>query len=207
MAKSIALAADASRLASLLLSYIRAVCAFVAPRHPGASAAIIDRLSHFQALPSVRGGRRERMQKWRARHTRFSLPLLPSGPGGVQAALSADPCIVCTTKALLRSSVGARKTLFSASVSARNRDVGRRTQIFSQGGREDGRTSRGEKFWVSNRETTRKDCAVSARWWAARTTKTSRPPVLPVKKSGSSGRRYDSGRRLRPTKRLASTER
>lgn len=28
---------------------------------------------------------------WRARHTRFSLPLHPSGPGGVQAALSADP--------------------------------------------------------------------------------------------------------------------
>ena len=34
MAKSIALAADASRLASLLLSYIPAVCAFVAPRQP-----------------------------------------------------------------------------------------------------------------------------------------------------------------------------
>ena len=50
MAKSIALAADASRLASLLLSYIPAVCAFVAPRHPGASTAIIDRLralTHF----------------------------------------------------------------------------------------------------------------------------------------------------------------
>jgi len=38
MAKSMALAADASRLASLLLSYIQAVCAFVAPRHPGARA-------------------------------------------------------------------------------------------------------------------------------------------------------------------------
>src|SRR5213079_1718859 len=50
MAKSIALAADPSRLASLLLSYIPAVCAFVAPRHPGASAAIIDRLSHSRAL-------------------------------------------------------------------------------------------------------------------------------------------------------------
>src|SRR5258706_11254437 len=49
MAKSIALAADPSRLASLLLSYIPAVCAFVAPRHPGASAAIIDRLSHSRA--------------------------------------------------------------------------------------------------------------------------------------------------------------
>src|SRR4051812_20738985 len=50
MAKSIAFAADPSRLASLLLSYIRAVCALVAPRHPGASAAIIDRLSHSRAL-------------------------------------------------------------------------------------------------------------------------------------------------------------
>src|SRR5512143_3482702 len=50
MAKSIALAADASLLASLLLSYIPAVCAFVAPRHQGASAAIIDRLSHSRAL-------------------------------------------------------------------------------------------------------------------------------------------------------------
>jgi hypothetical protein len=50
MVKSIALAADASRLASLLLSYIQAVCAFVAPRHPGASTAIIDRLSHSRAL-------------------------------------------------------------------------------------------------------------------------------------------------------------
>src|SRR5882672_5483157 len=50
MAKSIALAPDASRLASLLLSYIPAVCAFVAPRQPGASAAIIDRLSHSRAL-------------------------------------------------------------------------------------------------------------------------------------------------------------
>src|SRR5450755_2869563 len=50
MAKSIALAADASRRASLLLSYIPAVCAFVAPRQPGASTAIIDRLSHSRAL-------------------------------------------------------------------------------------------------------------------------------------------------------------
>src|SRR5450432_2851859 len=50
MAKSIALAPDASRLASLLLSYIPAVCAFVAPRPPGASPAIIDRLSHSRAL-------------------------------------------------------------------------------------------------------------------------------------------------------------
>ena len=50
MAESIALATDASRQASLLLSYIPAVCAFVAPRLPGASAAIIDRLSHSRAL-------------------------------------------------------------------------------------------------------------------------------------------------------------
>src|SRR5882757_2469997 len=50
MAKSIALAADASRLASLLLSYIQGVCAFVAPRHPGASTAVIDRLSHSRTL-------------------------------------------------------------------------------------------------------------------------------------------------------------
>ena len=42
MAKSVALAADASRLASLLLSYILEVFAFVAPRHPGVSTAIID---------------------------------------------------------------------------------------------------------------------------------------------------------------------
>ncbi|HEX7453799.1 MAG TPA: hypothetical protein VF294_16015, partial [Polyangiaceae bacterium] len=54
MAKSIALAADASRLTSLLLSYIPAVCAFVAPRQPGASTAIIDRLSHSRAL-SLKG--------------------------------------------------------------------------------------------------------------------------------------------------------
>jgi len=42
MAKSVALAADASRLAALLLSYIPAVCAIVAPCQPGAGAAIID---------------------------------------------------------------------------------------------------------------------------------------------------------------------
>src|SRR6188768_1385055 len=53
MAKSIALASDASLLASLLLSYIPAVCAFVAARQPGASTAIIDRLSHSRALSSV----------------------------------------------------------------------------------------------------------------------------------------------------------
>ena len=54
MAKSIALAADASRLASLLLSYIPAVCAFVAPSQPGSSTAIIDRLSHSRALSTQR---------------------------------------------------------------------------------------------------------------------------------------------------------
>src|SRR6478609_5071569 len=50
MAKSIDLATDASRRAALLLSYILAVCAFVAPCQPGASTAIIDRLSHSRAL-------------------------------------------------------------------------------------------------------------------------------------------------------------
>ena len=45
MAKSFAFAADASRLAALLLSYIPVVCAFVAPCQPGASTTIIDRLS------------------------------------------------------------------------------------------------------------------------------------------------------------------
>ena len=42
MAKSIDLALGPSRLASLPLSYTPTVCAFVAPRHPGASAAIFD---------------------------------------------------------------------------------------------------------------------------------------------------------------------
>src|SRR5688572_5033447 len=41
--------------------------------------------------------------RW-ARHTRFSLPLLPSGPGGVQAAQLADP-------RFLSSRTGARKVL------------------------------------------------------------------------------------------------
>ena len=59
MAKSIDLAPEASRLASLLLSYIPAVCAFVAPRHPGASAAIFDRLSHSRALSFTRPRRSE----------------------------------------------------------------------------------------------------------------------------------------------------
>jgi len=56
MAKSIDLAPEASRLASLLLSYIPAVCAFVAPRHPGARAAIFDRLGHCRALGHDRPG-------------------------------------------------------------------------------------------------------------------------------------------------------
>jgi hypothetical protein len=54
---SIAFAADPSRLASLLLSYIAKVCAFVAPRYPGASAAIIDRPSHSWALNFVSTGK------------------------------------------------------------------------------------------------------------------------------------------------------
>jgi hypothetical protein len=56
MAKSIDLATDASRQAALLLSYIQAVCAFVAPCPPGASTAIFDRLSHSRALRLARRG-------------------------------------------------------------------------------------------------------------------------------------------------------
>src|SRR6185369_3903511 len=52
MAKSIVLAPDASRPASLLLSSMPVVCAFVAPRRPGASTAIIDRLGHSRTLSS-----------------------------------------------------------------------------------------------------------------------------------------------------------
>jgi hypothetical protein len=63
MAKSIAFAADASRLASLLLSYISAVCAFVAPCQPGASTAIIDRLSHSRALTTTRSHRVGRLER------------------------------------------------------------------------------------------------------------------------------------------------
>src|SRR6187402_3239691 len=48
MAKSFALTADKSGLAWLLLSYLEAVCAFVALRQPGASTANIDR-------PAIRG--------------------------------------------------------------------------------------------------------------------------------------------------------
>ena len=50
MAKPVALAADASRLASLRFSYIQRACAFVAPRQPGALTGIIDRLNHSWAL-------------------------------------------------------------------------------------------------------------------------------------------------------------
>jgi len=60
MAKSIDLATDASRRAALLLSYIQAVCAFVAPCPRGASTAIFDRLSHCCGrgrLLAPRGGR------------------------------------------------------------------------------------------------------------------------------------------------------
>ena len=56
MAKSVALAAESSRLASLLLGYIQAVCALVAPSQAGASTAIIDRLSHSRALRMPYGG-------------------------------------------------------------------------------------------------------------------------------------------------------
>jgi hypothetical protein len=54
MATSIALAADPSRLASLLLGYISAVCAFLAPRQPGAPMANIDQLSHWLAPTTAR---------------------------------------------------------------------------------------------------------------------------------------------------------
>ncbi len=81
MAKSIALAADASRLASLLLSYIPAVCAFVAPRRPGASTAIIDRLSHSRALSVVRG--------WTVTEPRLGRPLLYCATGLLLALLLA----------------------------------------------------------------------------------------------------------------------
>jgi hypothetical protein len=50
MAESVALAADASPRASLLLSYLPQVCAFVAPGQPGASTAIIDWLGHSRPL-------------------------------------------------------------------------------------------------------------------------------------------------------------
>jgi len=46
MAQSIALASAASLQASLLPNNIPTVCVFVAPRHPGASIEIIDRLSY-----------------------------------------------------------------------------------------------------------------------------------------------------------------
>jgi hypothetical protein len=78
MAKSIALATEASRLASLLLSYIPAVCAFVAPRQPGASTATIDRLSHSRALSC------------------------PSAPSGVQSAETRPRlCFFCACTRLL----------------------------------------------------------------------------------------------------------
>lgn len=54
MIKSIALAADPSRLASLLLSCIPAVCVFVARRQPRASTASVDRLGHSRALGHLR---------------------------------------------------------------------------------------------------------------------------------------------------------
>jgi hypothetical protein len=51
--------------------------------------------SGFRLPKAGPGGVRRRIlcvrANWWARHTRFSLPLLPSGPGGVQAALLADP--------------------------------------------------------------------------------------------------------------------
>ncbi|MSP62503.1 MAG: hypothetical protein EXR72_19655 [Myxococcales bacterium] len=52
MDNSVALAADPSRQASLLLRQIQRVFSVVAPRHPGASAAIIDRVVPSRALRS-----------------------------------------------------------------------------------------------------------------------------------------------------------
>ena len=54
MNKSIALAADASRLAALLVGYSRGGCALLAPCHPRASTASIDRLIHTRALRAAR---------------------------------------------------------------------------------------------------------------------------------------------------------
>ena len=54
MAQSVALAAEASRLAPLLLSlHTSEDVAFVAPRHPGTSAAIIDRLRRSRNRESL----------------------------------------------------------------------------------------------------------------------------------------------------------
>ena len=49
MAKSFAFMVDAPRLNALLLVYIPAVCALVAPFQPGTSTATSDRLSHSRA--------------------------------------------------------------------------------------------------------------------------------------------------------------
>jgi len=73
MAQSNALAADASRLASLLLSYIPAVCAFVAPRQPRGSTAIIDRLSHSRALSATMLQIEEQDGAYRALRAYFSV--------------------------------------------------------------------------------------------------------------------------------------
>jgi len=79
MAKSLDLATDASRRAALLLSYIPAVCAFVAPCPPGASSAIFDRLSHSRALRArygfligVAGAHGKRRRKAQSRSMTFS---------------------------------------------------------------------------------------------------------------------------------------
>src|SRR6187402_2172717 len=76
MTKSIALTADASRLVSLLLSYIQAVCAFVAPRQPGASTASIDRLSHSRAL---KGRCRAKLAPMLCPHCQQNAPILYKG--------------------------------------------------------------------------------------------------------------------------------
>jgi len=54
MDNSTALAADPSRLASLLLGHEPKGMLLVAPRHPGALTAIIERFVHSRALRAAR---------------------------------------------------------------------------------------------------------------------------------------------------------
>ena len=50
MNKGASLAADASRRASLLVAYIRPVCALLAPRRAGASTPCLGTLIHVRVL-------------------------------------------------------------------------------------------------------------------------------------------------------------
>ena len=58
MNKGASLAADASRRASLLVTYIRPVCALLAPRRAGASTPSLGTLIHFRVLTSQTDSRR-----------------------------------------------------------------------------------------------------------------------------------------------------